>query len=178
MANRTDGITQPAQVTEDEKIKHLVTALGELNDVKRFQARKALVLMGSKAVPALREKLKDPNHLVRWGVVKTLCEIGDPTTAPLLVQILEDDVFDIRWLASEGLIAMGFAGLEPLLLALVHQSDIASLREGALHILHVHSRLGMGTLLSPIISALEGMEPAVTVPPAAQRILKDIQALK
>jgi HEAT repeat protein len=147
-----------------------------MNDTTRFNARKALVHIGKPAEPALIRALKSGNHLTRWGAAKALTEIGDPGNAAQLVKVLEDDVFDIRWIASEGLIALGYTGLDPLLQALIDHPDLASLREGAQHVLHVLSEMGMGQLLAPVQEALESISPATAIPPAAQHALDLIRS--
>jgi HEAT repeat protein len=147
-----------------------------MNDTARFNARKALVHFGKTAEPELIRALKSGNHLTRWGAAKALTEIGDPGNAPHLVKVLEDDVFDIRWIASEGLIALGYTGLDPLLQALIDHPDLASLRDGAKHVLHVLSEMGMSQLLAPVQEALESVSPATSVPPAAQRALDSIRS--
>ncbi|MDD5369299.1 MAG: HEAT repeat domain-containing protein [Anaerolineaceae bacterium] len=158
-------------VTDPSAIQALIIALGSMNDTARFTARKALVRIGKPAEPALIHALKSGNHLTRWGAAKALIEIGDPANATQLVMVLEDDVFDIRWIASEGLIALGYSGLDALLQALIDHPDLASLREGAQHVLHVLSEMGMGQLLAPVQEALESISPATALPPAAQRAL-------
>ncbi len=56
-------------------IKDLVAALSSFDDLPRVEARKALVAMGSKAVPFLVEALKGPHILQRWEAAKALEEI-------------------------------------------------------------------------------------------------------
>jgi HEAT repeat protein len=74
--------------------------------------------------------LNDPDHEVRWEAAKALGEIADPWSAPALEETLMDAGFDIRWLAAEGLIALGRAGLKPLLATLLKKADSVYLREG------------------------------------------------
>lgn len=157
------------------RIHQLIADLGSFNDQTRHAARINLIRMGKSAVPALSKALRTGNHQVRWGAVKALAEIADPETAPVLIQVLEDDVFDIRWIASEGLIAMGIAGLVPLLEALADECDIASVRESARHVIHVMSEMGLKNILLPVKEALDSIEPAVTVPPAARLVLEALR---
>ncbi len=158
------------------RIHREINDLGSMNDTTRFRARKSLVRIGKPAVPALVHALKNPSHQIRWGAVKAMVEIGDPANATVLVKVLEDDVFDIRWIASEGLVALGVVGLEPLLQALVDRPQVASLREGAHHVFHVLSEMGMGQLLAPVMAAMDTIEPTATIPPAARRAVDAIRA--
>ena len=76
------------------------------------------------------ELLKHPDHEVRWEAARALGEIADPRAAPALVVTLEDEGFDIRWLAAEGLIALGPVGLAPLLEALAEKANSVYLTGG------------------------------------------------
>jgi HEAT repeat protein len=124
-------------------------------------------------VAALLAMLTDhANHLRRWEAAKALSEIADPVTAPVLVATLEDSSFDIRWLAAEGLIALESAALPSLLKALMAHSESVWLRQGAHHILCTVSDPATQSLLAPVCAALEGIESALTTPPAAQKVLQ------
>jgi HEAT repeat protein len=116
--------------------------------------------------------LRSPSHTVRWEAAKALSELADPASAPALVQALTDERFDVRWLAALGLIALRQAGLVPLLDALEHASwDRVLLRDGARHILRAQLGGPYGSVLAPVVAALEGPEPGVTVPLSAYRAL-------
>jgi HEAT repeat protein len=112
------------------RLDPLIEALHSKDGEERRQARLSLVSLESEAVDPLIELLQDRDHEVRWEAAKALGEISDPRSAPALVETLGDAGFDLRWLAAEGLIALGKAGLEPLLEALVNKSDSVYLREG------------------------------------------------
>jgi HEAT repeat protein len=88
---------------KDQKIRNLITSLSSDNDSTRKEARQSLVAIGSPAVPALIEALKQKDDHVRREAVRALCEIDDPELAPALIKTLEDEEFDIRWLALEGI---------------------------------------------------------------------------
>ena len=108
--------TQPKKkISFGSLLDPLLNALHSEDGEERRRARLSLVSLGSEAVDPLIELLPDPEHEVRWEAAKALGEIADPRSAPALVETLEDAGFDIRWLAAEGLIALGKAGLEPLL---------------------------------------------------------------
>ncbi len=57
--------------------------------------------------------------------------------------------------------------MAPLLRALVKRADSIWLREGALHIPHQMALQDIRDETRPVVAALEGLEPALTVPPAA-----------
>jgi HEAT repeat protein len=170
MAKANDYSTQDdANATT---ISNLIDLLDDPHGLKRQQARWELVSIGEPAVPALLKLLKDQREGVRWEAAKALSQIGDPAAAPKLVEVLEDDNFGVRWLAAEGLICTGSQGLVPLLRALERHSDSKWLRDGAHHV--IRSLVGEPTLhdtLAPVLTALEGIEPVLEAPPAAQTAL-------
>ncbi len=152
-------------------VRNLIWNLGSKDRRTRENARLTLTRMGSPAVEALMEALIDPSWQVRWEAAKSLADIHDPVSAPALVQTLEDKQSGIRWLAAVGLIAMGREGLAPLMEALMACSGSTWLREGAHHILHDLAARGLREWAAPVLAALEDVEPAVAVPPAAQAAL-------
>ena len=155
-------------------IHTLMDALCDRNTLKRQRARLSLVDIGSPAVPYLTEALRDSDseECVRWEAAKALSDIGDPAGAPALIDVLgQDELFGIRWLAAEGLIALGRNGLVPLLEALIQRSNSAWLREGAHHVLRILAGRGLYVYVAPVLTALEDVEPAVQVPPAARAAL-------
>jgi HEAT repeat protein len=124
--------------------------------------------MGKAAVPLLTKALKSENRLTKWEAAKALGEIGDPSTASALVEALEDDDFDIRWLAAEGLTKMNINALKPLLQALEKRGDSFFLQEGAHHVFHDLAKGGLRKFLAPVLAALEKLEPGEEVPWAAR----------
>jgi HEAT repeat protein len=153
-------------------VSGLVAALGDNNGLVRQHAREELVDIGHPAVPSLRAALASPHEQVRWEAAKALSEIATPESAPGLVTALEDREFSVRWIAAEGLVAIGHRSVEPLLEALVARGDRQWLREGAHHVLKTLSKRGGSyEAIAPVLAALEGMEPELVVPPAAKAAL-------
>jgi HEAT repeat protein len=144
--------------------KTLVADLASHNDSVRVKARHSLVAMGKAAVPLLTQALKGENSLTKWEAAKALGEIGDPSTASTLVEALEDEEFDVRWLAAEGLSKMNIKALKPLLQALEKRADSFFLQEGAHHVLHDLAKGPLRKFLAPVLAALEGLEPGEEVP--------------
>jgi hypothetical protein len=60
----------------------------------------------------------------------------------------------------------------PLLETLVEYSDSYSVREGIHHVLHDMNRGKIRKVLRPVLVALEGTEPSLEVPLAAQAALE------
>jgi hypothetical protein len=154
------------------RLDPLTGALHSKDGEERRQARLSLVSLGSEAVDPLIELLQDPDHEVRWEAAKALGEIADPRSAPALVETLGDAGFDIRWLAAEGLIALGKAGLEPLLEALLKKADSVYLREGAHHVMYDLAHKGFRDQLAPVMAALEGVDPEIQIREPARKALQ------
>jgi HEAT repeat protein len=144
-------------------IEALVSALSSPKRQVREEARTSLVALGNAAVEPLREALKGPARHTRWEAAKALSQIGDPAAAPALVAALEHLHFDVAWLAAEGLIRMGTAGLPALLSALENHPESLALRDAAHHVLHTQTEQGQNQCLEPLLQALGTDEPNVTI---------------
>jgi HEAT repeat protein len=148
----------------DPAIQNLITSLSSSDEILRIHSRESLVKIGKPAVPQLVEALIHGSHWLRWEAAKTLGEIGDPAAAPALVKALKDEEFDVQWLAAEGLIKMKTGGIESLLHALMAEADLPRIREGAHHVIRELIRGELREYLTPVLSAIEGVEPSIQVP--------------
>lgn len=154
---------QPVSDETVLEIKRLIAGLRSYEGETRRQARNELVFMGKASVDFLIPLLQDPDDDVRWEAVKALAEITDPRTTSDLVNVLMDHNFGVRWLAAEALISIGRDAVEPLLKGLTEHPESAWLRRGTLHALHVLTKRNpdLNEIISPVITALEGYEPAI-----------------
>jgi HEAT repeat protein len=157
-------------IIEDQgepRLRSLLDRLASRAPAVREKARKALVIVGKPVVPYLIPLLSHCKPHVRWEAAKTLCDIADPISAAALVNALDDSDGDVRWLAAEGVTALGLDGLYPLLAALLERAQSSCFCEGAHHVCHVLAKKKLGTILRPLLTALEQDEPAIGVPPVA-----------
>ena len=157
-------------------IDPLIADLGSSDGLVRQNARIALIRMGEPAVESLIKALQNKSEPTHWEAAKALSLIGDPRSVQALVQALGDNEFGVRWLAAEGLIAVGYCSLAPILQALVDRPQSVRLREGAHHVLHdLVSRYLINRASSeqvkPVLAALNDIEPTVEVPLAAHKAL-------
>ncbi|MGO8749140.1 MAG: HEAT repeat domain-containing protein [Thermoguttaceae bacterium] len=160
------------------RIPSLVTGLASPNPAVRTKARKALVAMGELTVPSLIPLLLHRKPHVRWEAAKALCGIADPIAAFALVNAMDDRDGDVRWLAAEGVAALGRDGLQPLLAALLQRAQSSSFCEGAHHVCHtLVKKRKLGLILRPLLAALGQSEPEVAVPPAAYAALSRLRKL-
>jgi HEAT repeat protein len=159
-------------------IPELVSALASPDPMVRTKARRALVAAGKPTVPSLIQTLSHRRPHVRWEAAKALCGIADPIAAFALVNVLDDRDADVRWLAAEGLAALGREGLQPLLAALLERAQSRWFCEGAHHVCHtLVKRKKLGPILRPLLVALRASEPEVAVPPAAYAALARLREL-
>ena len=103
-----------------------------------------------------------------------MSQIDNPESIQALLEALTDKKFEVRWLAAEGLIRIGRRAIVPLLEALVKHADSYWLREGIHHVLHDINRGKIRKVLRPVLGALEGTEPSLEAPLAAQAALDDL----
>ena len=169
-------MVQHSQI-DPAKIDGLIANLNSSDGLVRHKARNALVRIGEPAIEPLIKAWDSRDDYSHWQVAKALSLIGNAKSVQVLIETLKDDDFGIRWIAAEGLITVGRAGLESLLQALVNQADSVRLREGAHHV--IHDLISRELLpkearqaILPVFAALEDVAPTVTVPIAAHEALR------
>ena len=159
-------------------ISERIAALASPSPVARRKAREALVALGKPAVPSLIQLLSHCKPHARWEAAKALGGIADPIAASALVNALKDRDGDVRWLAAEGLAALGQDALHPLLAALIERSESDWLCEGAHHVCHaLIKKKGLGQVLQPLLAALGQSEPEAAAPLAAYTALSELRDL-
>ena len=119
----------------ENKTEDLIKIFYGKDVIARRKARYDLIKIGEPAINYLTGLLDDPRMHIRWEAIKTLSQIAAPESVPVLINALENDDFDVRWIAAEGLIDMGKKSIKPLLKALSQNEDSNYLLEGAHHIL-------------------------------------------
>jgi len=107
-----------------------------------------------------------------------LGQIAAPESAPVLVEALEDNEFDVRWLAAEGLIKLNVKGLKSLLHALMKKTESGFLREGAHHVIHDLAKGALRKSLAPVLASLEDGKMTIEAPEAAFKALKMLEKNK
>ncbi len=170
-ASRTHDGRGEAEDNSGDRIAELVTALASPNGLIRKRARESLVEMGTSAVPAVTDALSSPDWRVRWEAAKALGEVAHPAAMDALIAAMEDERPGVRWVAAEGVIALGHRAVVPLLRALLGKADSAYFRLAAHHVLRALEGRGMDPYIQPVLKALDSVEPSITVPPAAEDAL-------
>jgi HEAT repeat protein len=142
-----DKINDAANMdNQNAVIDSLIAELNCDDVVKCQKARRKLVNIGKPAVPSLMKLMSHKNKMVRWEALKILGKIADPATTGLFLDSLKDDDFELRWVAAEGLGAIG--------------KDLAGRK--------------LYDTVKPVLAALEDVEPAVEAPVAAEMVLSKI----
>jgi HEAT repeat protein len=159
---------------EKATVRALIADLGSKDGLVRVRARRALVTIGGKAVARLEKALTSRDRWKRWEAAKALGQIGDPESTDVLIRALDDEAFDVRWLADEGLIAIGRKAAIPLLKALINNPESIWLREGAHRFLHGIDMGDLEEILLPVRTALEDVEAPLEAPVAAEVALKSL----
>lgn len=159
---------------DEATVSALVTDLGSQDGMVRVMARRFLVAIGRKAVDALEKALKSPEAWRRWEAAKALGQIRDPAAIEALIRALDDDMFDVRWLAAEGLIAIGQKALVPLLRELAQRPDSLNIREAVHRYLHAVETEELREAIKPVLRALEDVEAPLAVPFAAREALRPL----
>lgn len=176
------------QSEKQAAIDRLINDLSSQNITLREEARKSLALIGEPAIKSLSEALAVKNRETRREIGRTLVDMLRPEAVPYLVAALENDDPDVRWLATEGLIALGRKGLDYLLKSLIANPSSLWLRLGAHHVIfdlyigEVHDSerrylplYGLSEdareALRPVLIALESMDHAVLLPSVSQKAL-------
>jgi HEAT repeat protein len=181
----SSGSSQTSQVSDcvddfpSRDIPSLIKQLSNADSLVRMEARDILSCIGAPAVPELLKIFPQTNSQLRWQIIKIFDTIQDPSTIPILLQELKDDNAELRWAASNALINLRRELVPPLLEALTHDFDSLWLRQSAHHILRVLK--DNGKLTPPeeeVYKALEGIEPAISVPWAAIKALAELKKNK
>ena len=169
--------------SNQDKINDLIVKLDDTDGSVREQARSMLVDIGKEAVPGLTKTLTSKSEQLRWEAAKALVGIADPDSIPALIKSLQDQVFDIRWLAAEALIAIGEETIEPLLRAVIDQTNESFISEGAHHVIanllpSLSKSAELKEILKPVKDALDSSSPRAAGTGAAEVALAKLKQLK
>jgi HEAT repeat protein len=157
----------------------LIKQLSDKDGQMREKARLTLVDIGKEATLPLTTLLTAKDQQTRWEAAKTLGGISDPVAIPSLINALEDNIFEVRWLASEALVGIGAVSIKPLLEKLRIGSDNLFLREEAHHVFKYILRDNpkandLNAILKPVIDALDSSTAGVSTPAIAKKALEKL----
>ena len=119
--------------------ERILSILYDLIDVSNYnehhKARKSLVKESENILPVMHKLANSNYKTTRKEAIKIVQIIGHKSSIPVLINMLEDDETEIRWIAAEGLIKIGRDSIEPLLKQLIANSKSYYLRRSAHHVL-------------------------------------------
>ena len=119
----------------DKLVKLIKESLDAKNFNKKLTARSTLVRMGKTIIPQMHTLLESENGLLRMEAAKIVELIADRKSIPLLISLLDDKEFEIRWIAAEGLIKIGRRCILPILKSIRDGKSSLILNKGAHHVL-------------------------------------------
>ena len=92
---------------DENATEALVRALSDEDSMVSSLAVNALVKIGSPAVPALIDTVKDGSQSARIHALRALAEIRDHRAIPLMMKVMEEDSALLQHWAKEGLDRLG-----------------------------------------------------------------------
>ncbi len=168
-------MSTPDKSNSLKDLDSLINGLSSADRGIRKQARERLTQEGEAAIPSLVDVLQNGNRDSRVDAAKILGMFKNPLAAPGLIRALEDEDFGVRWSAMDALIALEQASLPPLIQELMNRFSSVRLREGARRILRVlNEQNNLDEPFQRVLLALEGIQPEVEVPWAAEAAWKSL----
>jgi HEAT repeat protein len=136
-------------------VKLIKGSLDTKNSVKKLAARSTLVRLGKTIIPQLHELLDSKNGLLRMEAAKIVELIADRRSIPILIRLLDDKEFEIRWIAAEGLIKFGRRSILPLLKSVRDGESSYFHNKGAHHVLNGLLNESEKEKLRPLLFSLD-----------------------
>jgi HEAT repeat protein len=173
--NKEEEINNNLSNFPDNLVKLIKGSLDTKDLSKKLSARENLVNMGKTIIPQMHKLLDSKNDSLRMEAAKITELIADRRSIPLLINLLDDPFFDIRWIAAEGLIKIGRRSICPLLRSVRDGRNSLFSNRGAHHIL-----LGLvdekeKNKLMPLLQSLDNyQELGETAPVQASIALKTV----
>jgi hypothetical protein len=159
----------------DNLVKLVNESLDTDNYSKKLSARETLVKMGKTIIPQMHKLLDSENDLLRMEAAKIVELIADRRSIPFLLRLLDDKIFDIRWIAAEALIKIGRQSICPLLKSIRDGKSSFIFHRGAHHILLGLVAEEEKNKLTPLLQSLDNYhELGETAPVQASIALKTI----
>jgi HEAT repeat protein len=159
----------------DNLVKLINESLDTDDYSKKLSARGTLVKMGRTIIPQMHKLLDSENDLLRMEAAKIVELIADRRSIPLLLRLLDDMIFDIRWIAAEALIKIGRQSICPLLKSVRDGRSSLFFNRGAHHILLGLVSENEKNKLMPLLQSLDNYHDLVeTAPVQASIALKNV----
>jgi HEAT repeat protein len=159
----------------DNLAKLIKGSLDTKSSGKKLAARSTLVRMGKTIIPQLHKLLDSENGLLRMETAKIVELIADRRSIPILIRLLDDKEFEIRWIAAEGLIKIGRRSILPLLKSVRDGESSFLHNKGAHHVLLSLLNKNEKDKLTSLLQSLDNaQELGETAPVEASVAIKTI----
>lgn len=106
-------------------------------------------------VPRKNQLLSPVNERLREEIDSIICTVADKRSIQALISLLDDDEFDVRWLAAESLIRIGRKSIIPLLITL-REGRIFTYPSKVQHVLQSLLTRSEKKALKPLLTTLLG----------------------
>ncbi len=159
----------------DNLVKLINGSLDTKDSRKKLTARETLVKMGKTIIPQIHKLLSSENDSLRMETAKIVGIIADTRSIPLLLRLLDDPIFEIRWISAEGLIKIGRRSICPLLKSVRDGRSSLFFNQGTHHILLGLLNENEKIKLMPLLQSLDNYhELGETAPVQASTALKTV----
>jgi hypothetical protein len=156
-------------------VKIIYRSLDTKDYIIKKSARETLVKMGGKILPLIHKLLSSENDSLRMETAKITELIADKRSIPSLINLLDDPLFEIRWISAEGLVKIGRRSICPLLKSVRDGRSSLFFNRGAHHILLCLVDEEERNKLMPLLQSLDNYhELGETAPVQASIALKTV----
>jgi hypothetical protein len=159
----------------DKLVKLIKELLDDKNYRKKHNARITLVRMGKTIIPQMHKLLDSENRLLRMEAAKIVELVADRRSIPLLIGLLDDKEFEIRWIAAEGLIKIGRRSILPLVKSVRDGKSSHFHNEGTHHVLLGLLNKTEKKKLTPLLLSLANYHELGEIAPVeASKVLRTV----
>ena len=159
-----------------DNLVNLITGLLDDKDYSiKHNARSTLVKMGKTVIPQMHKLLASKKEAIRIEAARIVELIVDRKSISLLIGLLDDTEFDIRWIAAEGLIRIGRRTILPLLKSIRDRESSYFVNKGARHVLINLQHEKEKEKLRPLLQSLDNYRELGEIAPVeASRALINV----
>jgi hypothetical protein len=160
-------------VSSVSAIYDLVAKLQSRDRKERRIAMYKLAGIGKPAECVLCQFANHPDADVRHDVADLLGSIADPAAIPVLIDMLEDSAYAVRWRASESLVKMKREVVRPLLEELKKKERFSSryFLDGTRHVFRKLQEQGHIGPSAVILDAFDAVATDITIPMTAATLI-------
>jgi len=164
-----------AELPAEDRRDAVVEFIERGNAARREAALDAAPRLGQDAIPALAALGATTDHERRWAAYQAIKKIGGEGAIKPLVDALRSDDLSVRWIASDGLTAIGEPAARELLRALAISKPTINFHRAARRVLRHLELAGHEPASQRLLTSLEHGTAAVLSPSLAQELLRELE---